>query len=381
MDELKIKKTHPELVEESELCDKDFAEATDVLKFKKSAAWTRAAHFMLKHATKLIRDPSHSPNFNSKYIDSLFEIIQNNIAKDGAARLSAGIISAYFNAPKTERKIYVFQPEFFRAFAQVQLEELTYEHLPRNAVGYVSLPVPVSDGYGHEFTGFYFYCGPVKEVVFTNEVIGCPVVGNYAYEIGDLCVSFGYVDTKGESFNYAFRMRPLNEKMTVRDSWRHSNWAEVDAMMRYKIKTMEDGYDIKDALFCNTLAYIVSGQPDLRHFRNHLRYRSPTSTKVVRADADFSREELVLLGYNYKKDPFYSAAAWDVKMHVREQAVGPGRQQHRLVWVKPHIRHRRVGADGGNDQGVRSEEQNENGGRGDRREPEHERPEVGSPTL
>ena len=85
------------------------------------------------------------------------------------------------------------------------------------------------------------------------------------------------------------------------------------------------------------LAYIHSGQPDIREFKNELRYRG-NSSKVVKKDQLLSQENIHLVGYNWKKAPIYHIDSTRVSGHFRWQRYDKGLSKVKLTWINEHQR-------------------------------------------
>jgi hypothetical protein len=92
--------------------------------------------------------------------------------------------------------------------------------------------------------------------------------------------------------------------------------------------------------FCfNLLLYIHSGDPDIREYRNQIKYQSNTSKTPVRAHKDLSQETIYLVGYNWKKPIIvnYDASNWEREGHFRWQHYGQNNSLIKLIWISPTV--------------------------------------------
>ena len=91
--------------------------------------------------------------------------------------------------------------------------------------------------------------------------------------------------------------------------------------------------------FCfNSLVYINSGDPDLRHTRA----ASPPCTGKAKKLRLWARNNCLLdvthVGFNFKKPVTYSVDQTTVMGHFRWQPHGEGRKHVKLIWIQSHSR-------------------------------------------
>ena len=255
-------------------------------------------------------------------------------SRDRPTWILQSLIAPYYRT--SEKSIYVIQKEFFERFSSVNLDCLQYRHIPKKMVGFVQLPIPISDG-EDLFDWFHFFCGDGKEI--WNEVFG-PTPGFVnPYPTDGNIVGMGYMDVTGRMSSYVWLYRPLDENMLIRDSFKNTPSVVLNGRtLEHERQIEADGYKPHVAMLYNLLAYLQSGSPDIRDFRNAIRYRSPTSTKPVRADGNLSRENIVLVGYNWMKDRSHHVDEWGVMPYMRWQRCGAGLSDVKLVLVRAHTR-------------------------------------------
>jgi hypothetical protein len=199
---------------------------------------------------------------------------------------------------------YYIQKDFFDDFRRVSLEKLQFRHLPKENIGFVQLPYAVTDSEGIKFDHFWFYCGPTKPGV--EQPIDRSV----------LCL--GGINLDGVPFSCVLTWPPDDNTEVL--PWFASAPSTYQAQEGFR-------------LFINLLAYLNSGQPDLRQFRNDIRYRSPNSTKPIRADSELSRSDIILIGFNYLKEKVLREGTWQSRAHLGWRWCGPGRKDLRLSMI------------------------------------------------
>lgn len=94
----------------------------------------------------------------------------------------------------------------------------------------------------------------------------------------------------------------------------------------------------------NSLLYINSGEPDLRHLRPTPKPRHRDHKKALKLIEAWRHGggdvfcPMTLVGFDYKKPRVYTAGEGLVVGHWRWQPCGPGRAVVRLTWVREHTR-------------------------------------------
>jgi len=267
------------------------------------------------------------------------KLVIAGMLKDEAASTSAIIMTSYWKNP--HRKIWVYQEGFFDELLKVNVDNIQFRHLPKNLGGFVQLPKRVPDHYGGYFDSFFFWCGN-KDIVNVgqnevNYINGDRYEKSYRKFGGVsndmVCISYCSSDNTTNYVNYPI---PIDETASVRECW------ENDATHTYKTidqKTILTDSKYKNiSMWMNMLAYLASGDPDLRSYRNTIRYRGNSKTKAIRADSCLSTEEITLVGWNWKKDKSYSDEEWWSRPHLGWRRCGEGRTQLKLTWVKGSIK-------------------------------------------
>ena len=149
------------------------------------------------------------------------------------------------------------------------------------------------------------------------------------------------------STGFIFKPLPRDETTLVKDVFKNNliTYRTVGAgatLPTCEERIADDGYFHYVSILCNLLAYLNSGSPDIRDYRNEIRYKSPTSSKIVRADKDLSLENINLVGYTWKKDPLYQKESWYQKPHWARRYYGPGKTLERMVLISDCIKTRKA---------------------------------------
>lgn len=275
-----------------------------------------------------------SPPWNTDSdIDCRLSQLIENLSNNVPSLLSLAIIAPYFE-PKSDTKTYVVQKDFFDMFKKVDLDDLQMQHLPNDICGFMALPSTMTDSKGTEFDGFFFYAGPVAKIF---DRTGLDIEGP-KYPHTDHCIAFAYIGKENLSVNYVIRRRSIDEFMNVADTFDETTF--IDGSLTNAIPI--DGYPEHAKAMFNLLAYLKSGDPDIRSFKNRISYANKQKGTAIQKDAHLSKADLVIVGWNYKKTPYYQRGQWTVESHMRKQRVGPGRTSIKLVLINEQQRSRRA---------------------------------------
>ena len=267
--------------------------------------------FMLMHMARVldmehreqIRDGlSHAPGLKKLYaFYNQAETIMNLVhafSKDTAMLSCATTVNRYLKGGKN----YVIDREFFKYFRRINLEKVQIIHLPKNISGYVKLPEPLFDVDGEKIIEFFFVIDHESQINLGNTHIH-PFKDSSAD-----CLLLGWL-TDTRSMGYANYPLPKDTNVFLKDYFKTVPYRERSPEHGTRI-TDGDGFANHIATMLNILAYINSGDPDLRLFRNTFRYRGNSTTKVIRADKGLATQDINLIGFNWKKSPLYVTEGW-----------------------------------------------------------------------
>jgi hypothetical protein len=276
---------------------------------------------------------------------------------DQSSWACAEVMSKYWQIPEVDRKVYVFAKGFFDEFSKVTLDNLQFRHIPVVEPICIRYPTDIEDQDGDRFSEVYVYTGNMEEVAVKRRefidslgellesagavtMIKPPTTddeGRKFYTEDDKnWIGFAYPVSNAASFGCSMVPRSVDPETPVRVSYKNSIrivGGEFNGVINKRV-IEEDGYARHNAILYNSLAYIGSGQPDIREFRNQIHYRGHSKEKVVRADVDLTPSNVVLVGYGFKKERNTTDDAWYSSEHLGWRHCGPGRSQVRLVCVK-----------------------------------------------
>jgi len=337
-----IKKLHPEIVGKIPTKDEDVGEflmavVTDAFRaFQRSPKIQNeytVFEYLLAKAAPIAK--YFEPGFYPKVI--------HGVANDKICMEGGLIRSAYHEHPKY-RANYIVAPDFFSVFRKVPLDHIDFSHLPsKNSVGYIFLEMPIRDYEGTKYPHCYFACGNCQDLLgvpshrdlYAGENGESLKLGDKASDdvfVFNLISSAGIQRTGGTQI-------PKDRSILIKD-W-FANAEDLHTTFDRDRLAMSDmrgiggyGAHLKDVV--NLLVYLNSGQPDIRDFRNTIRYRGQGGLTPVNKDRDLSQLPLKLLGFSWKKENLKLSEGWTVGSHLRWQRCGPKLSEVRLITVKGH---------------------------------------------
>jgi len=336
---MQFEKFHPELVREAK-------RPKDPKSISKS--FHKFSLFLIKAATGFINTAVASGLGKKSYAllqeaakkDSFFAVVKHGLIDDEVMITYWNVVATFF---RMAGKCYVIQKDFFIRFANMNLDRVKFRHLPEQLSGFVQLPSQIQDEDGEKFNSFYFYIGEITKLFPIND--GEALKKRWEKNKGiktNRCLSIGWI---GEDNHHSAILQPIPEDpdMDVKEIFQNIKVAryeydEANNKMKMREYGEEDGYRPNKAILINLLAYIQSGDPDLRSFKNTLRYRGHSTTKVVNADQHLSQEEVVLVGYGYKKERLKTDESWSSMPHFGWRWHGPGKKQIKLTYIKGSVK-------------------------------------------
>lgn len=207
--------------------------------------------------------------------------------------------------------IYVMQSDFFKKLVQTDISEVPLELYPKNFKGYIS-----------------FERGLLKEL----DSDPYDIIGAYVNVVnGELTILLVAESPLGDIVPHVINV---------------DNWAER-TQDYYRRDTYKEYYSIINAISLSVV-YISCGNPDLRVLKS-LSKLPPSAirglrNKGVNIEEEYDDEipsDVTLVSWSWKKDPRYTQGKWGVRAFFRVQRYGPGRSQTRVIWIAPHLAHRR----------------------------------------
>jgi len=216
------------------------------------------------------------------------------------------ILNIYHTFKTKKLKRYVFCRDFFNELKDTKLDKIKPGDLVQGC-GAVRFPFDVQDDIdGASFSEFVFSVMPVREFYNLQNEPDMWAKMKFNDKLTDdaLMWNITWIDSNG-AHNYSTQPFEGDAK-SVQDFFIDSEFKlrglNADTQKIYQ----EDGYSLHIKAIFNCLAYLKSGDPDLRKDKNVIEYKSPHSTKPLRKDKGLSTEEFELVGYTFKKNPLYT---------------------------------------------------------------------------
>lgn len=261
--------------------------------------------------------------------------ILNIFNADKITYTTLSTIAPYFRQPLEDRKVYVVCKDFLECFSEVNFDLVQYRHLIRNSMGFVKLPYPIKDSRGFMFSGFFFYCGPKSEIV--NPVYQANI--SRSYDVTDEVIALAYIRDDFNFFTFHCLPFPVDETISIEKTYRGVQYALGGEKPGSKADTVfVDEYFEHFKLMHNLLVYLNTGKPDLREFKNPIKYQSPTSKKLTKSSKELSRSDIVEVGFGYMKEKLQHTESWTSKPHLGWRWCGTGRSQLELVPISGSIK-------------------------------------------
>lgn len=225
---------------------------------------------------------------------------------------------------------YLMNSEFFKVLFNTDLSVFPIEALPKEFKGYICFENGLMEA-------------PPSRLSRSNEKI--TLIGAY--------VSFEGVDKPIQICPVTIEENLINPMFWLND------WSIKELLEMYRQDQFQShqSKSLFKAIFLSIL-YISSGDPDLRILKPSFGL-SPSQkkgliNKGVNLEEDYSDDlsnDVFLVSWSWKKDPLYTKEEWEVRPHFRAQRFGTGRQQVKVIWIAPHLAHRKKGISSNSDDG------------------------------
>lgn len=327
-DTLRIKKLLPELIHEAENIQKD------------------TLYTLLNILTQCME--RMKPNSLQVDLEELPHTIKLMCHKALGDEASCALAKSIYMHKKYKGGNYIISPDFFKCFKKISLDKVQFKHLPKHKYGFVELPEPLYDKTGAQIKRFFFSTGSVNEWFNTDDEKTLYMYKerfeqNYQHKSGEynelVCLAWICEDGDIGYASHPFAEGEIFLKDFLKESTFYANFLRMEGNVRQQGVT--DGFSSEIAVMLNILAYLNSGDPDLRQFKNNLKYRSPNSSKVVRRDQDLSQKNMTLVGFGWKKPNLYEKESWEVGPYWARRRHGPKNSMEKLVLVAGSHRQRK----------------------------------------
>lgn len=273
--------------------------------------------------------------------DCMVDAITPSLAHD----VSIKYATLFFNEVDTRR--YVLHKEFFKEFTTVDISKVREDALPRRMSGVVKLPVSVCIRDDPEkniktcIDEFNFECYQSSktghQIVVTQAIVyERSESSNFGETIVDIFESLtgfkeGAVIQDGLDFkrDLVIPADRLDDELTVNKTREVYGDDWVLAMSRL------------EKLFVSIIIYLNTGQPDIRSFKNTIRYNKKQKGKkykktIKKEDLMLCPYKIFLVGYGWKKggrlfksESSYELKSWPKRGGWVNQPFGKGRAERR----------------------------------------------------
>jgi len=269
--------------------------------------------------------------------------------------LAYASVLSKLKSPYIEKGFYSIAGDFFNDFVNVDMKKLRFSHLPADLAGTVRLPRTLTDPKHHYcFDEFIFHSGPgpyySKEAweIYRSKDIEEGFEFDESLPTSAKHLTFAWMDKKPSKEGYSyFKLVERYPGQTLEEAWKESSKnAEKDIREKggLGVALKDDCYIGLKKLLINTLVYINSGNPDLRPFKNRIRYDSVTG-KPKSQFQSLTEKEIQIVGYGWKKLPKYQKDSWYSSPHMGWRRCGKNWSEVKLCFIKGSMKKRKSLAD------------------------------------
>jgi hypothetical protein len=262
--------------------------------------------------------------------------------------------------------VYVLGKNFFDDLSDSDVGDVTVSVLPESFRGVLKFPKPLYDQDGYQFdevmvvldradlvekvVGITKGAVTLRERVLRGDDIDDYYLGMCWHAKGPVGLQPGESKPRAKiDAGYFSTFLPKDKSIKIAELFdRHQyrtlgahNIGTLDMIFEASRSVLSDGYTKSMNSLFAALVYVLSGQPDLRFYKNPVRTQSPQSRTPIKADKHLSSAvDIHLVNYSWKKDPVYKKGVWRVRWHKRLQPYGPDKKLTKLVYIQQHWRER-----------------------------------------
>ena len=226
---------------------------------------------------------------------------------------------------------YIFAEKFWKDLKRTNLKGLRIADILSPINAYIHLAGGIDHYDGRSYTDLYVQLKPYQELDIPKDsfvsVGGQEQLDNYSDYFIQVCLH-----SRERLFQWSARIPKDTSKSA--EFFAKNCYSDVEGKCAIQNDLI---FEFVSQPF-KMLAYIHSGQPDIREFRNEIAYRGNSKTQVVKKDRILSQENIHLVGYNWKKAPIYHVDSTRVSGHFRWQRYDKGLSKVKLTWINEHER-------------------------------------------
>lgn len=325
-----IEKMHPEKLAElirKPKCPKDLSEAP-LPDYDTSLALGITTMNFLKW------DYSRVGKFlNTKHLPDWHRTVLSSVFADGSSTLAISCMHMY-HSDLCPKNFYV-SDQFFNTFKNVSAHNLRFCDINKPVKAYFHLPnKSLVDEDGDAYQDAYVYTGPASE--FPSKIL--KENGNPPFDASENLISIAVISSK-HCFTLTSYL-PENENITLIDGFRGIPHVLNDGPK--VIETELTTVPLVIAQIMKLLAYIGTGEADIRCFKNEFKLRGGPGSKPVNKERWKSQLDLELVGFDWDENILYQTEGWKVREHLRWQRYGPQYSRVKLKVIPAHTRERQL---------------------------------------
>lgn len=309
--DLRIEKFVPEMIMDQKLptdwtkWDKQLQKLIANFEFKSTAIYFMDISLLL---TKYVIT-NFKPHEHMFSLDTFFSkkgylglsLAISYLLEDTAANHFIFCLRNYLNS---EQNKFYFSSDFFDDLKQTNLDGIRFCDLIEGS-GVIRLPYDILDDEGTGFNEFLFYLGPVKTYSQVGDLPEIWEIYKNKHDVTDSTLQLS-ISWLGRDKSYNFVAFPVVDPETpVRNLF-----LNIPHYRGIQSSVVDDGYKSHIKPLINCLAYLKTGDPDLRTFKNTIKYQSSTSATPVKKDKTLSLNNITLVGYGFKKNPQWTKTVY-----------------------------------------------------------------------
>jgi hypothetical protein len=229
---------------------------------------------------------------------------------------------------------FVFQKDFFKILMKTKIMDFTWNLLPEEFLGVLRFPSPILDQEGDPISDVAVAIMPRDKAEQARGARYSDITDGIGSK-----VFWCWFEYNNDHLGFFDQLIPDDGQLKITDTWSRRFYDSRSVHTTPTIRT-DDIEKERPHLFeiLKAIVYINSGDPDLREFRNKIRFQSKDSKTPVKDHKPYSLVDYQVVGYNWMKDREHNVDSWGVEPFLRRQRIGPGRTGWKYVMVKEHTR-------------------------------------------
>ena len=287
-----------------------------------------------------------------------------------AADLTLSNLAQFFSPfYQTSAPLYVVSNDFRKALLDTKLSELTHGHLPKRFCGIIRLD-GLTDPFGETITEIAVFIGSLEHFAPEETISFTWLSTEGNWRSSWALVAHGDDSIERSLKDGLFAGNELQAKNVITNLHNRAllcGFSSIESMLSddyeglRSIKALRKSVEgsglleqnensqqlldswIKTQTFIfNVLAYINSGDPDLREFKQPQKKDFSSSGEWNEKRKLMNWSPVFNVGFGWNKTPLYTQDEWDVIPHFRWQRFGVNLSQAKLIFIEGHRRQRKA---------------------------------------